>query len=114
MPLIEGLIAFALTMAALSTAASSVVGVFQRGPALLAMEGRFESFTLGRQLEVLVAEQPYRERLRRLQMLALYHCRREPEALRVYNVAWDLEPGAARSLSDRERVSAALCGELRS
>jgi serine/threonine protein kinase/WD40 repeat protein len=36
------------------------------------------------ELDVLVAEQPYRERLRRLQMLALYHCRREPEALRVF------------------------------
>ena len=71
------------------------------------LEQRLEAdLALGRhrqltgELEMLVAEHPYRERLRAQLMLALYRCGRQAEALRVYQEArrtladeLGLEPG---------------------
>jgi WD40 repeat protein/DNA-binding SARP family transcriptional activator len=58
---------------------------------LTAVEARVEAdLALGNhagvasELETLIRENPYRERLRALQMLALYRCGRQAEALRAY------------------------------
>ena len=83
---------------------------------LVAVENRIDAeLALGRhgelapELEALVAEHPLRERLRGQQMLALYRCGRQAEALEAYQDArrtlrdeLGLEPG--RSLQDLERA----------
>lgn len=75
---------------------------------LAALEDRIEAdLALGRhadlvgELEVLIEQQPHRERLRAALMLALYRAGRHPDALAAYRNARDaldeigLEPGAA-------------------
>jgi YVTN family beta-propeller protein len=83
---------------------------------LTAVEDRIEAeLALGRdrelvaEIEALVAEQPLRERLRGHQMLALYRCGRQADALAAYTHARDylveklgIEPGPA--LRDLERA----------
>jgi DNA-binding SARP family transcriptional activator len=83
-----------------------VVALERRLEADLAL-GRDQELVAG--LEALVAEHPYRERLRALLMRALYRCGRQAEALRVYQQARQtfaaelgLEPG--QELKDLERA----------
>jgi len=69
------------------------------------------------ELEALVAEYPYRERLRRLLMLALYRSGRAVDAIRVFvrwqarlRDEWDMEPGRdiQRTASDIREHDPAL------
>jgi DNA-binding SARP family transcriptional activator/class 3 adenylate cyclase len=96
---------FAITAAA-RLEEERVVAVEQRLEAELAL-GRDQELVA--ELEALVAEHPYRERLRALLMRALYRCGRQAEALRVYQQArhtlageLGLEPG--QELKDLERA----------
>ena len=82
---------------------------------LAALEDRIEAdLALGRhadlvgELEVLIEQQPHRERLRAALMLALYRAGRHPEALDAYRNAREalddigLEPGAALRRLERQ------------